>query len=506
MKLIRQDPWLSFEWTGTLLMQFFIMALCQVSSAVIHQVEEALDEDERERLLFLCRDVVTDEVLPNVRDLLDTLRERGKLSILGLAELLYRMGRFDLLKRILKMDRRTVEAHLRGNPHHLVSDYRVLITEIDENLAKSDVSSLIFLMRDYIGRAKTAKDKSFLDLVNELEKLDLISPDQLNLLETCLKNIHRVDLKIKIQKYKQSVQESGTNSLSHSLVSVSSWSLKEPLRNGRNKEQRLAEYHIIQKKPVKMPIQESGAFLLQPKTQERYRMQSKPLGICLIINCTGNDTEDLQRAFTSLGYKVECLSYLQAEDISQALHRMACMPQHQDYDSFVCILVSRGSSQSVFGVDQTHSGLSLDQIRRTFTGDACPYLIGKPKLFFIQNYEVLEGQLEDSSVLEVDGPAMNNVESKVLNPEPYMVHQEADIFWSLCRADVSHLEETFSSHSVYLQNLSQQLEQGRKRPLVDLHVELTNKIYDWNRRVSDKEKYHLSLQHTLRKELILSCI
>ncbi|XP_069851904.1 CASP8 and FADD-like apoptosis regulator isoform X3 [Dipodomys merriami] len=260
------------------------------------------------------------------------------------------------------------------------------------------------------------------------------------------------------------------------------------------------------KKPVKMPIQESGAFLLQPKTQERYRMQSKPLGICLIINCTGNDTEDLQRAFTSLGYKVECLSYLQAEDISQALHRMACMPQHQDYDSFVCILVSRGSSQSVFGVDQTHSGLSLDQIRRTFTGDACPYLIGKPKLFFIQNYEVLEGQLEDSSVLEVDGPAMNNVESKVLNPEPYMVHQEADIFWSLCRADVSHLEETFSSHSVYLQNLSQQLEQGRKRPLVDLHVELTNKIYDWNRRVSDKEKYHLSLQHTLRKELILSCI
>ncbi|KAM4836275.1 CASP8 and FADD-like apoptosis regulator isoform 2-T2 [Thomomys bottae] len=505
MKLILRDSRLFFEWTGTLLMQFLVMALCQVSAAVIHQVEEALNEDERERLLFLCRDVVTDRVLPNVRELLDTLSKRGMLSILGLAELLYRMGRYDLLKQILKMDRRTVEAHLHGNPHHLVSDYRVLITEIDDNLDKSDVSSLIFLMSDYTGRAKAVKDKSFLDLVNELEKLDLISPDQLNLLEKCLKNIHRVDLKTKIQKYKQSVQESGTNSLSPSPVSVSSWSLKEPLKNGRNKDQRLAEYHVIQKKSVKIPIQESGAFFHQPKTQERYRMETKPLGICLIINCTGNDT-DLQGTFMSLGYKVECLSHLRAKDISQALHRVACMPQHQDYDSFVCILVSQGSSQSVFGVDRTHPGLSLDQIRRTFTGNACPYLIGKPKLFFIQNYVVLGSRLEESSLLEVDGLAMNNVESKVLNPEPYMVHQEADIFWSLCRADVSHLKQTSSSHSIYLQNLSQQLKQGRKRPLVDLHVELTNKVYDWNSRVSDKEKYHLSLQHTLRKELILSYI
>jgi hypothetical protein len=45
---------------------------------------------------------------------------------------------------------------------------------------------------------------------------------------------------------------------------------------------------------------------------------------------------------------------------------------------------------------------------------------------------------------------------------------------------------------------------SRKRPLVDLHVELIDKVYDWNSRVSAKEKYCLSLQHTLRKTLILS--
>lgn len=38
----------------------------------------------------------------------------------------------------------------------------------------------------------------------ELEKLNLVAPDELDLLERCLKTIHRIDLKTKIQKYKQS--------------------------------------------------------------------------------------------------------------------------------------------------------------------------------------------------------------------------------------------------------------------------------------------------------------
>lgn len=42
---------------------------------------------------------------------------------------------------------------------------RVLMTEIGDDLDKSDVSSLIFLMRDHMGRNKVAKDKvSFLFL------------------------------------------------------------------------------------------------------------------------------------------------------------------------------------------------------------------------------------------------------------------------------------------------------------------------------------------------------
>ncbi|XP_058405564.1 CASP8 and FADD-like apoptosis regulator isoform X2 [Diceros bicornis minor] len=465
-----------------------------MSAEVIHQVEEALDDEEKEMLLFLCRDVAEDGAPLNVRDLLDILSERGKLSVVGLAELLYRVKRFDLLKRILKMDKTAVEAHLLRHPR-LVSDYRVLMTEIGEDLDKSDVSSLIFLMRDYMGRGRIAKDKSFLDLVTELEKLNLLAPDQLDLLEKCLKNIHRIDLKTKIQKYKQSARGAGTSYVNALQASLPNLSLKDPsynlrLQNGRSKEQRLiVEQHHIQREPVKTSIQESGVFLPQHIPEERYRMQSKPLGICLIIDCIGNDTGALRDTFTSLGYEVQHFLYLSVDGIIHILRRVARMPQHQDYDSFVCVLVSRGGSQSVFGVDPTHSGFPLDQIRRMFMADACPSLLGKPKLFFIQNYVVSEGQLEDSSNLEVDGPAVKNVDSKTRPPGPCTVHREADILWSLCRADVSLLEQPSSPASVYLQCLSQKLRQERRRPLLELHIELHSCVYDWNSRVSAKERW-----------------
>uniref|UniRef100_A0A673T454 CASP8 and FADD-like apoptosis regulator n=1 Tax=Suricata suricatta TaxID=37032 RepID=A0A673T454_SURSU len=225
--------WSFVDRSGVLLLHFLGMTLHRMSAEVIYKVEEALDEDEKEMILFLCRDIAADIVPLNVRQLLDILNERGKLSGMGLAELLYRVRRFDLLKRILKMDRRTVEAHLLRHPQ-LFSGYRVLMTEIGEDLEKSDVSSLLFLMRDYIGQSRVPRDKSFLDLVIELEKLNLIAPDQLDLLEKCLKNIHRIDLKRKVQKYKQSAQGAETSYISALQASLPNLSLKDPSCNLRD--------------------------------------------------------------------------------------------------------------------------------------------------------------------------------------------------------------------------------------------------------------------------------
>ncbi|XP_063115610.1 CASP8 and FADD-like apoptosis regulator isoform X2 [Cavia porcellus] len=353
--------------------------------------------------------------------------------------------------------------------------------EIGEDLDKSDLSALTFLMRDYTGRGKTAKGKSFLELVIELEKLNLVAPDQLDLLEKCLKNIHRLDLKKKIEKHKQSVQGAQTsymNSLQASFPNLSLTELSQNLRlqNGRSTGQGL---ETPRQKPTKMPIQESGALSSQYVPVERYRMQSKPLGICLIIDCVGNATEVLRGAFSSVGFKVQCFLYLKVGDMVQILRQVASSPQHQHHDSFVCVLVSRGDPHRVFGVDLAHEGLPLEQVRTMFTGDACPPLIGKPKLFFIQSYLVSEAPLGASSLPEVDGPAVTSVESTKPWPQPHELHREADILWSHCTAQACLLELPEASQSLYLQGLSQQLLQDR-HPLLDLHVELNRRVYDWN--------------------------
>lgn len=46
--------------------------------------------------------------------------------------------------------------------------------------------------------------QTFLDVTIELEKQDLISPERVDLVEECLRNINRIDLAKEVTKYKMS--------------------------------------------------------------------------------------------------------------------------------------------------------------------------------------------------------------------------------------------------------------------------------------------------------------
>ncbi|XP_028924105.1 CASP8 and FADD-like apoptosis regulator isoform X2 [Ornithorhynchus anatinus] len=491
------------------------MSVSRVAAAVIQQVEEELDEEEKETLVFLCRDLAPDLPSADVRELLRALNDRDQLTLAALSELLYRVKRFDLLKRILKTERATVEANLIRNPR-LVSDYRhgsshwdryklirVLMAELGEDMDKSDVTSFSFLLTDYMGRGKKAVDKSFLAVVIELEKLNLVAPDQLDLLEKCLKNIHRIDLKKKVQKYRQAAlgasnfQPNYVNAVQASLPNLS---LLEPLSCQEHQAGRILRHGIQQ--PVKTSVQELGLAVIQPPPDERYRMQSQPLGICLIIDCIGNDTERLKETFEALGFEVMTCPYPDVETLDRTLRDTARLPGLGACDSFACVLVSRGGPGTVLGVGPAGPPFPLRRLRTFFTGDACPALLGKPKLFFIQSYLVPEGQGDPSNLLEVDGcPGFRPP------PQPGAgLPREADIFWSQCQVAVSVLERPPGSVSFYLRTLSELLLQptSRRRPLLDIHTELTRKVDDRNGWAASEEKYSLVLKHTLRKKLILA--
>ncbi|NXA90854.1 CFLAR regulator, partial [Melanocharis versteri] len=476
------------------------MTRCQVPAFLIHQLQEELDKEEEEMMVFLCRDLAPDLATADLKEILVALNEREKLTPLGLSELLYRVKRFDLLRRILNTEKATVEAHL-ARSLRLIPDYRVLMVEINENLEKDEVGSLGFLLRDYAPRMKMAKDKSFLALIIDLEKLNLVAPNQLDLIENCFRSIHRIDLIRKIQKYKHEASVSSVHSqpvyVNAHQASLPNLNLIDPPYNSGNENTEKLQNgsSLTLAEPVHMSVQESGS-VPHKMSDDSYRMQSQPLGICLIIDCIGNDTDVLEETFRGLDYDVHCHRYLNMNSMNQTLLEVARWQKHRNYDSFVCILVSRGNSHSIFCTDHTFSGFPLEQIKKYFTADSCSGLLGKPKLFFIQSYVVPENEQECTSLLEVDGNG-ENISAKVTIPHA------ADIFWSHCKVDVSTLEQCPTSSSYYLRCLAELLRNPYKRKLcmLAIHMELNKKVYDWNTTADPSQQYSLLLQHTLRKKL-----
>ncbi|XP_026523684.1 CASP8 and FADD-like apoptosis regulator isoform X1 [Notechis scutatus] len=460
------------------------MTFCSMPASLLYQLEQELDTDEKETMLFLCGDLMPDVPMSDVLQLLTTLNEKEMLSTINLSELLYRLKRFDLLRKFLGTGRAAVEANLAKHSQ-MLSKYRVLMTEINEDLEKEDLRSLSFLLKNHLDTSH--KEKSFLAIITDLEKLDLISPMHLDLIENCFLTIHRRDLAKKIQKYKLEVPvrfpTMNTNTLQMSLPKLSLADPPEPV----NKERVMNGACAVQAEQIHISIPET-----EVQGCNKYRMQSKPLGVCLIIDCIGNDAGLLMKTFKSLHFEVHCRLFLNMDAVVHDLYETARLRAHKDADCFVCILVSRGDDQHIFCTDHIVPGFQLERLKDFFTGERCPDLLGKPKLFFIQNYVEPPNWQGNASLTEADGNLCT-------------IPQVADVFWSHCTLDASVLERSPCSSSYYLSTLAGLLmdPQKRKLSLLDIFVELNNRVYEWNR-INSTERYLLLLKHTLRKKLFLT--
>ncbi|MGH0128312.1 UNVERIFIED_CONTAM: hypothetical protein FKN15_001286 [Acipenser sinensis] len=380
-------------------------------SLTINRIYEELSNDESQMLIYLCSDLEGGCSKQDVKEVLKSQIKSGVVDHLVLAELLYRIKRFDLLKKILRSNKKQVEALLGSRPC-TVSAYRVLMAEISEDLDKEDLHSLIFLLNDSIPKGRLDKATSFLDVVIELEKHDKVSPNKVDLIEQCLRHIHRKDLEKKVLKYRRSTAEN---------IKVS------------------------------FPVPETG----MQNPGEVYRMQRHPFGVCLIIDCVGSDGDMLKHTFKRLHFQVILYKWLSLSDAYSLLKETARMREHRNSDCFVCCIISRGSSTKMIATEKEGPGISFDTIKQLFTVEHCPDLSGKPKLFFIQNYTIPERC--DYNDVEVDGPFIASRVEYIPN--------EADVFWSCCKTDACILEKVHHQ-SAYLHALSASLLRGQKRKLL----------------------------------------
>lgn len=158
--------------------------------SIFQHLQTALTPDAQEELLFLCLDLGS--VLPNQSLLknLQTLAEQNQITFLHLAEALYHIERLDIIGNVLHIQPSVIKECLAKKS--LFSAYRISLLQANYKLIQQDVIELIFLTRNLLN--KVHADLTFLQIVGELERLQLIGPQNIEFLATCLDHIGRLDV------------------------------------------------------------------------------------------------------------------------------------------------------------------------------------------------------------------------------------------------------------------------------------------------------------------------
>ncbi|XP_019208748.1 CASP8 and FADD-like apoptosis regulator [Oreochromis niloticus] len=165
----------------------------------INEIAEALSSNERSRLFYLCESLDTDHSVACMKEMLRSKVTHHQNAHLFLAQLMFCLGRLDILRKVCKVSRDDLE-----RTRQMVPSFRVLMAELSEELDTGDLDNVKFLLTCKLSREKLEKTKSFLDIIVELEKLDSVSPERLDVVEECLRNIGRIDLVKKLTTYKNS--------------------------------------------------------------------------------------------------------------------------------------------------------------------------------------------------------------------------------------------------------------------------------------------------------------
>lgn len=163
--------------------------------------------------------------------------------------------------------------------------------------------------------------------------------------------------------------------------------------------------------------------LTTPRDSFDYNMCHKNRGICLILDHekfsrkspvtraipkrTGSDvdSDSLIRLFgEKLGFQISIHKDLKVSETHFVLNQVATL-DHTDNDCFVCIVLTHGDHGELFAYDGRYS---IELLYRNFLNDACPTLVGKPKIFFIQ---ACQGSRLDNGVIVQSRDALDSIDS-----------------------------------------------------------------------------------------------
>ncbi|KAJ8262203.1 hypothetical protein GJAV_G00163700 [Gymnothorax javanicus] len=203
-------------------------------------------------------------------------------------------------------------------------------------------------------------------------------------------------------------------------------------------------------------------------------MSYTSVGQCVVINNKnfhkntgmstreGTDTDAglVMKTFMALGYDVKVFTDLTAAKIVEKLGEVS-KQDHSQSASFVCVLLSHGEENMVYGIDGV---VEISKLTGLFRGDRCASLVRKPKLFFIQ---ACRGTGLDDGV-EVDSASEGS---------PSKIPVEADFLYAYSTAPGYYAWRNKENGSWFIQSLCSVLNKyGKELEIMQLMTRVNNMV------------------------------
>lgn len=178
-------------------------------------------------------------------------------------------------------------------------------------------------------------------------------------------------------------------------------------------------------------------------------------------NGADKDRDDICNTLYGLDFDVRVFDDLSRKEVLDRLKDVS-REDHSDNDCLVVVMMSHGEQGVLYARDNKYN---VDSLWKNFVGNACPSLIGKPKMFFIQ---ACRGEQFDEGVAYAAKSPKDMVDSRQ-EQVLYSIPAMADLLVMYSTYDGYYSWRNPRQGSWFIQSLCTELdENGRVRDLLTL--------------------------------------
>ncbi|XP_053685960.1 caspase-like [Sabethes cyaneus] len=216
----------------------------------------------------------------------------------------------------------------------------------------------------------------------------------------------------------------------------------------------------------------------RPAQDEYYDTTNTNRGVALVFchmnfstmakrNGTDKDRDDICNVLKNLDFDVRVFDDLNRKELLDKLKEVS-RENHTENDCLLVVVMSHGEQGVLYASDNKYT---VESLWKNFVGDACPSLIGKPKLFFIQ---ACRGEQFDAGVSFRS--VSKDVVDSINEPVTYSIPAMADLLVMYSTYDGFYSWRNPRQGSWFVQSLCKELtENGKVRDLLTLLTGVTRR-------------------------------